>query len=181
MNAKSPASSKWNKATNDIGRGDGAGAGWSTLWIRFLQTKLEMHHKIQPTLTVGRYGRDHGFKPIACQTVAFKYFCNFLNLFVPEIVNFPVLPRLLCPIMFGVRPGRKITPKTHCNGPRDDLRETSGHDDFRGGNGGSEACRQRERHGEAVRHSDYDIPYDFGCSEMLFYVGCGGHGRVIRC
>jgi hypothetical protein len=87
--------------------------------------------KFNQRFTVGRYGRDHGFKPIACQTVAFKYFCNFLNLFVPEIVNFPVLPRLLCPIMFAVRPGRKITPKTHCNGPRDDLRETSGHDDFR--------------------------------------------------
>jgi hypothetical protein len=24
-----------------------------------------------------------------CQSVAFKYCCNFLNLFVPEIVNFP--------------------------------------------------------------------------------------------
>ena len=98
-----------------------------------------MHHKIQPSLTVGGYCRDHGFQHIARQTVAFKYFCNFVNFFVAEIVYFPVLPCLFCFIMFGVRPSCKIAPKTHCNRTRDDLCEASSHDDFRGGNSGSEA------------------------------------------
>src|ERR1019366_377511 len=81
--------------------------------------------------------------------------------------------------MFGVRPSCKITSKSHCNRARDDLRETSGDDDFRGRNGGSEACRQGEWNGKAVRHSDYDIPNGISRSEMLFHMWCRGHRRIL--
>jgi len=50
---------KWNEPANEIGRGDGTGADWRAFGIRLLQTKLEAHHKIQPALTIGGYGRDN--------------------------------------------------------------------------------------------------------------------------
>ena len=112
------------------GNRDRQSADQGPLRVWALQTQLEAHHKVDPSLGVGRNSVGHLLKHLAFQPKAAKNARDFPKLDLTEPLNLLIFLALLGGIVFFVRARGEIPAKSHSDRARGDLRESGRYNDM---------------------------------------------------
>ena len=170
-----------DKASGDIGPGDGERGADCAAGGGFFEAEFEAHHEIDPGGGILFEGVENGGGAGAVDLILLEDGVDLFLFVVGAVDDFALFALALGDVVLGVSAGGEVAAEAHGDGAGGDLGEAGEDDDVRGGDGSGETSGEGKGDGEAVGETDDDVAHGFGGLEVAFYVrGMWGGGNLMH-